>query len=85
MIRRIHKMVEVQQTTDPLMDKAHENQQRIKKAFDRKVRKYDFRLGHIVLKWDAPKQDKGKNGKFESLWIGPFKVSEVFPNNTYRL
>jgi hypothetical protein len=38
-----------------------------------------------VLKWDAPKQDKGKHGKFEALWIGPFKISEVFPNNTYKL
>jgi hypothetical protein len=38
-----------------------------------------------VLKWDAPKQDKGKHDKFEALWIGPFKISEVFSNNTYRL
>jgi hypothetical protein len=38
-----------------------------------------------VLKWDSPKQDKGKNGKFEALWIGPFKLSEVFSNNTYKL
>jgi hypothetical protein len=38
-----------------------------------------------VLKWDAPKQDKGKHGKFEALWIGPFKISEVFSNNTYKL
>jgi hypothetical protein len=22
---------------------------------------------------------------FEALWIGPFKISEMFPNNTYRL
>jgi hypothetical protein len=38
-----------------------------------------------VLKWDEPKQDKGKHGKFEALWIGPFKISEVFSNNTYKL
>jgi hypothetical protein len=38
-----------------------------------------------VLKWDAPKQDKGKHGKFEPLWVGPFKISEVFTNNTYKL
>jgi hypothetical protein len=39
----------------------------------------------MVFKWDAPKQDKGKHGKFEALWIGPFKVVGVFSNNTYRL
>jgi hypothetical protein len=42
-------------------------------------------LGDIVLKWDKPKQDKGKHGKLESLWIGPFNIYEVFPNNNYRL
>jgi hypothetical protein len=57
---------------------------RIKQAFDRKIRKEDFQLGDLVLKWDAPKQDRGKHGKFEALWIGPFKVSEVFSNNTYK-
>ena len=38
-----------------------------------------------MLKWDAPKQYKGKHGKFKALWIGPFKISEVFLNNTYEL
>ena len=38
-----------------------------------------------MLKWDATSQEKGKHGKFEALWIGPFKISEVFSNNTYRL
>jgi hypothetical protein len=42
-------------------------------------------MGDLVLKWDAPKQDKGKHDKFEALWIGPFKIYEVFSNNTYRL
>jgi hypothetical protein len=44
-----------------------------------------FPPGDLVLKWDAPRQDKGKHGKFEALWIGPFHISEAFPNNTYRL
>jgi hypothetical protein len=42
-------------------------------------------LGDLVLKWDAPKKEKGKNIIFEALWIDPFKISEKFPNNTYRL
>jgi hypothetical protein len=85
MIRRIHQLVEVQQTREKVIGRAHDRQQKIKQAFDRKSRKEDFQLGDLVLKWDAPRQDKGKHGKFEALWIGPFKVSEVFPNNTYRL
>jgi transposase InsO family protein len=85
MIRRIHQLVEVQQTREQVVDRTHDRQQRIKQAFDRRVRKEDFQLGDLVLKWDAPRQDKGKHGKFDALWIGPFNISEASPNNTYRL
>ena len=67
------------------MDKIQDHQQRIKQVFDKKAKKEWFQIGDMVLKWDAPKQDKGKHDKFEALWIGPFKISEVFSNNTYRL
>jgi hypothetical protein len=49
------------------------------------VRKEIFQLGDLVLKWDAPRQDKGKHGKLYTLWSSPFNIFEVFPNNTYRL
>jgi hypothetical protein len=68
-----------------LLDKAHDHQWKIKKAFDKRESKEYFQLGDLVLKWDAPKQDKGKHGKFEALLIGPFKISQVFSNNTYKL
>jgi hypothetical protein len=49
------------------------------------LNKEDFQLGDLVLKWDAPKKYKGNHGKFEALWIGPLKISEVFSNNTFKL
>jgi hypothetical protein len=67
------------------MIRVQNHQQRIKRVFDKKSNKEEFQIRHLVMKWDAPKQDKGKNAKFEALWIGPFKISEVFSNNTYRL
>ena len=85
MIRRIQQLVEVQQTREKLVDKASNHQLKIKQAFDKKVNKEDFPLGNQVLKWDAPRQNKGKHGKFEALWISPFKISEVFFNNTFKL
>jgi hypothetical protein len=42
-------------------------------------------LGDLVLKWDAPKKDKGKHGKFEALWIGPFKIFEVFSMLSHKV
>jgi hypothetical protein len=85
MVRRILQLVEVQQARDKLLDKVRDHQQRIKRSFDKRERKELLQLGDLVLKWDAPKQEKGKHGKFEALWIGPFKRFEVFSNNTYKL
>ena len=67
------------------MGRIQDHQQRIMQVFDKKAKKEEFQIGDLVLKWDTPKQDKGKHRKFEALWIRPFKVFEVFSNNTYRL
>jgi hypothetical protein len=85
MIRRIHQLVEVQQAREQAMIRIQEHQQRIKQVFDKKANKEEFQIGNLVLNWDTPKQDKGKHDKFEALWIRPFRISEVFSNNTYRL
>jgi hypothetical protein len=42
------------------MDRAYEQQQKIKRDFDRKVIKENFQLAELVLKWGTPKKDKGK-------------------------
>jgi hypothetical protein len=68
-----------------MIDRVHDRQRRIKHTFDRKNSKEYFQLEELVLKWDTPKKDRGKHKKFEALWIGPFKISEIYPNNTYRL
>jgi hypothetical protein len=85
MVRRILQLAEVQETREKMLDMEHDHQQKIKQPFDKKSREKYFHLGDLVLKWDAPKQDKGKHGKFEALWIGPFNISEISLNNTYRL
>jgi hypothetical protein len=37
----------------------------------------------LVLKWDAHKEYH--HGKFDSLWLGPFKVDKVLDNNNFLL
>ena len=78
-------MIEVQQAREQIVDRIQDHQQKIKQVFDKKAKKEWFHIGDLVLKWDAPKQDKGKHNKFEALWMGPFRISETFSNNTYRL
>jgi len=42
MVRRIHQVVEAQQTREYMMDIVLDHQQKIKQDFDRKARKEDF-------------------------------------------
>jgi hypothetical protein len=84
-LKRIHQMVEVQQIREQVLNRAYSRQQKIKQAFDQKNKKKEFEPGDLVLKWDAPRQEKGKHSKFDALWFGPFKILEAFSNNTYRL
>ena len=53
--------------------------------FDKKDKFFSFKLGDRVLKWDARHEDKGKHGKFDELWKGPFFISAFAGRNTFFL
>ena len=58
---------------------------KIKSRFDRSIKENTFSVGDMVLRWDARKEKKGKHGKFDNLWFGPFLVSTILENNTFVL
>lgn len=45
----------------------------------------DFYLGDKVLKWDSRREDKGKHGKFDFLWKGPYIIYAFRVNNAFFL
>ena len=53
--------------------------------FDKRAKEDNFQVRDWVLKWDAVRQDKGKHGKFDSLWICAFVIDQVYRNNTFKL
>ena len=75
----------MQQNREQLVDKISLHQSKVKQTFDRKVKEDVFKTRDLVLKWDAARQEKGKHGKFDALWIGPFMISSVKKNNTFDL
>jgi hypothetical protein len=83
--RRIHNLIELQQYKEQLLEKTELHQEKIKQTFDKKVKSDVFKTGDMVLKWDAARQEKGKHGKFEALWTGPFVITVVQQNNTFVL
>jgi hypothetical protein len=52
MVRRMHQLVEVQQTREQLLNIVHNHQHKIKEVFD-KVKKEYFHPGDLVIKWGA--------------------------------
>ena len=58
---------------------------KVKEIFYKKIKKDVFAMGDLVLRKDAQKDEKGKHGKFDNLWIGSFTVIKIFGNNTFVL
>jgi hypothetical protein len=65
------------------VDRSGAHQKKIKNTFDKKAKVNNFQVGDWVLKWDSLRQDKGKYNKFDSLWTGPFMITQVQNNNTF--
>ena len=78
-------LVELQQAREQVIEKEEAHQQKIKIIFDKRAMVDNFQVGYWVLKWDTVRKDKGKHGKFDSLWIGPFVISQIQNNNTFKL
>ena len=67
------------------MEKLEDHQKKIKVIFYIREKVDNFQVGYWVLKWDTVRKYKGKHGKFDSLWIGPFVIAQVQQNNTFKL
>ena len=85
MMRRMMDLVELQQIREHMVGKSEAHQQRIKGMFDKREKENNFQVRHWVLKWDVVRQEKWKHGKFDSLWMGPFVIDQVYENNTFKL
>eukprot|EP00253_Pinus_taeda_P032149 PITA_32149 len=83
--RRINQTIHLQQTREEVYHRAQVLQENLKKIFDKRTKAEDFFIGDKVLKWDSRREDRGKHGKFDFLWRGPFIIQTVQGNNTYFL
>ena len=61
------------------------HQEKMKNTFDRRIKEDVFQVNDLVLKWDAPHEDKGKHGKFDHLWVGPYLIVAHRGDNAFIL
>ena len=57
----------------------------MKALFDHKAKDKYFLPGDLVLRWDARREEATKHGKFDHLWYGPFRVSDLEGKNYFLL
>jgi hypothetical protein len=81
--RRKYELINVQQTRENAFKNSQLHQDKIKKDFDKHTKEDDFKVGDLVLRWDTINEDKGKHGKFDHLWLGPFKIVAYHGSNSY--
>ena len=85
MIRIINETIHLQQTREQVYDRAIRVQENIKRQFDKRTKASIFKIGDKVLKWDSRRENKGKHGKFDSLWQGPFVIQATMGPNAFLL
>ncbi|XP_057825950.2 uncharacterized protein LOC131037778 [Cryptomeria japonica] len=73
---RMDMLAELDESREDAHKKNLKLQQKSKYLFDKKTSERKFEINNLVLLWNARAQDKGKHGKFEALWPGPFVVAE---------
>ena len=78
-------MIHLQQTREEVSHNTIQLQENIKKIYDLKTKVEKFQLEDVVLRWDARNEDKGKHGKFDNLWKGPYKISAYRGKNAFLL
>jgi hypothetical protein len=83
--RRINQLIHMQQMREQVYNRSQLHQEKMKKNFDKHAKQEEFWMGDLVLKWDARNEDKGKHGKFDHIWMGPFRISVYHGNNAYFL
>ena len=81
----MYQLVELQQQREKLFDITKKFQDKIKEIFDKRTKPDDFQMGDVVLQWDGPHEEKGKHGKFDHLWNGPYKITSFKRKNAYIL
>ncbi|KAH9289492.1 hypothetical protein KI387_033609, partial [Taxus chinensis] len=55
------------------------------RLFDKKVTPRAFNVEYLVLLWGSRHEDKGKHGKFDALWMGPYSIDIIIGEHTFFL
>ncbi|KAH9296161.1 hypothetical protein KI387_039749, partial [Taxus chinensis] len=82
---RINQIVELDEERRASHQRHVRFREKLKRLFEKKVTPRAFNIGDLVLLWDSINEDKGKHGKFDALWMGPYSIDIRIGQNTFFL
>lgn len=74
---RMEQLVELDEIRRLAQEQNTQIESQVKYLFDKREKDKKFNENDMVLLWNTRCQDKGKHGKFEGLWIGPFVITSL--------
>jgi predicted ester cyclase len=81
---RIDELVQLEEDRLMAYTQFTDYQTQIKKVFDRKEKGKQFQIGGMVL-WDKKNEKSSDHGKFDNLWLGPYRIDSAVGPNTFQL
>jgi hypothetical protein len=78
-------MIHLMQSREEVYNRTQVIQENIKNIYDKRTKEDKFELGDLVLRGDSRNEDKGKHGKFDSLWEDPYTIQTFIGNNVFLL
>ena len=83
MEQSINQIIELDESRSVALDQSLKHQESMKGTFDKSARPRAFQVGDTVLSWDKRREKPGKHEKFDSLWKGPFIISDMGDTNYF--
>ena len=83
--QRMNAILALEEQRMFVLDNIKRRQQTVKKYFNKSVKVVKFKVNEKVLLWDSTHVDRGRQLKFQKLWLGPFKIVFVLGANSYIL
>ena len=82
---RLMNLLEMDEKRTTTLEYVAKNQAIVKRWFDKRAMIKSFRISDFVLLWDKAKEKLGSHNKFQCLWTGPYQITEILGENTFRL
>lgn len=85
MQERLNELVGLTERRKEASIKNQKFQVQVKTLFNKNMVSRKFENRDLVLMWNAIIKDKGKHGKFDPIWLGPYLIENTWGEDSYIL